>query len=145
MGGDLPLTMPGGHNRPPVPSINVVNELMLQTHRGAPVVWVSEADAAERGVRDGDQVRVWNDVSQFQVQARVAPAIRPGQVLMYNGWEPYQCKNRKDPSNLEPGMVKYLHLAGGYGQLRYRTICWQPVQLDRGVRVDFSLSEATTR
>jgi len=137
MGGDLPLVMTGGHNRPTIHSINVVNELMLQTHRGEPCIWTSERDAAARGVADGDLVRVWNDVSSFLVRARVSPIVRPGQVVMYNGWEPYQFKDWKDSANLEPGMVKYLQLAGGYGHLRYRTICWQPVQVDRGVRVDF--------
>jgi hypothetical protein len=33
-------------------------------------------------------------------------------------------------------MVKWLHLAGGYGHLRFRPMCWQPVPIDRGVRVD---------
>ncbi len=140
MGGNLPLTMTGGHNRPTVHSINVVNELMLQTHRGTPVVWVSQKDAVDRGVSDGDSVKVWNDLSSFIVQAKLAPAIRPGQVLMYNGWEPYQFQEWKDPANVEPGMVKWLHLAGGYGHLRYRTICWQPVQLERGTKVDFALA-----
>ena len=33
-------------------------------------------------------------------------------------------------------MVKWLHFAGGYGHLRYRGLHWQPVPIDRGVRVD---------
>ena len=138
MGGSLPLSMTGGHNRPTIHSINVINEIMLQTHRGEPCVWVSQPDAAARGVAEGDLVRVWNDVSSFEVQARVSSTVRPGQVVMYNGWEPYQFKDWKDPANVEPGMVKYLQLAGGYGHLRYRTICWQPVQVERGMRVDFA-------
>ena len=142
MGGALPLSMTGGHNRPTIHSINVINELMLQTHRGEPCVWVSQTDAAARGVTEGDLVRVWNDVSAFETRARVSATVRPGQVVMYNGWEPYQFKDWKDPSNVEPGMVKYLQLAGGYGHLRYRTICWQPVQVDRGVRVDFEAARS---
>jgi len=38
--------------------------------------------------------------------------------------------------DLEPGMVKWLHLAGGYGHLRYWPIQWQPTPVDRAVRVD---------
>ena len=38
-------------------------------------------------------------------------------------------------SDLEPGMVKWLHFAGGYGHLKYRPLQWQPVPFDRGVRV----------
>jgi hypothetical protein len=33
-------------------------------------------------------------------------------------------------------MVKWLHLAGGYGHLKYRAWHWQPVPTDRGVRVN---------
>jgi len=33
-------------------------------------------------------------------------------------------------------MTKWLSLASGYGLLRYRPLLWQPVPIDRGVRVD---------
>jgi len=46
------------------------------------------------------------------------------------------CERRRDFAHLETGMVKWLHLAGGYGHLRYRPLLWQPVPIDRGVRVD---------
>jgi hypothetical protein len=48
--------------------------------------------------------------------------------------------NWKDPSNTEPGMVKWLHLAGGYGHLRFRSQCWQPVPIDRLVRLEVELA-----
>jgi hypothetical protein len=70
------------------------------------------------------------------MQARVTPAARPGQLILYNGFEPYQFPGWQDPSNVEPGMVKWLHFAGGYGHLRYRALHWQPVPIDRAVRVD---------
>jgi len=37
---------------------------------------------------------------------------------------------------IEPGMVKWLHFAGGYGHLQYRGIHWQPIPIDRAVHVD---------
>jgi hypothetical protein len=33
-------------------------------------------------------------------------------------------------------MVKWLHFAGGYGHLRYRALHWQPMPVDRAVRVE---------
>jgi hypothetical protein len=33
-------------------------------------------------------------------------------------------------------MVKWLHMAGGYGHLKYRPWHWQPVPVDRAVGVD---------
>jgi hypothetical protein len=42
-------------------------------------------------------------------------------------------------------MVKWLHLAGGYGHLKYRPWHWQPVPTDRGVRVDIRAPAADGR
>jgi len=135
-GGDYPLVMTSGHSRWTVHSTNVVNRKMLETHQGRPSVLLSPEDAHPRGIRDGDQVRVFNDVNSFKVQAKVSPSVRPGQVVVYNGWEPYQFEGWQDPASAEPGMVKWLHLAGGYGHLRYWLMQCQPVPADRGIRVD---------
>jgi hypothetical protein len=81
-------------------------------------------------------VRVFNDMSSISIWVKVTPAMRPGQVMIYNGFEPYQFREWKDPANIEPGMVKWLHLAGGYGHLRYRAVHWQPIPIDRGIYVD---------
>jgi hypothetical protein len=81
-------------------------------------------------------MRVFNDCASIVVQARVTPAVQPGQLILYNGFEPYQFEEWRDFSHVEPGMVKWLHLAGGYGHLRYRALHWQPVPIDRAVRVD---------
>ncbi len=50
--------------------------------------------------------------------------------------EPYMFPGWSDAANVEPGMVKWLHLAAGYGHLKYRPWHWQPVPVDRGVGVD---------
>jgi nitrate reductase alpha subunit len=135
-GGDYPLEMTGGHPRWSVNSTNMTNRVILNTHRGCPTIYVNTTDAQGRGIADGDQVRVHNDVSEAFVEARVTPSVRPGQVIMYNGFEPYQFAGWRDTANVEPGMVKWLHFAGGYGHLQYRALHWQPVPIDRGVRCD---------
>jgi hypothetical protein len=75
-------------------------------------------------------------MGKMQVALRVTPTVRPGQLIIYNGFEPYQFDEWHDPANVEPGMVKWLALAGGYGHLRYRGIHWQPVPIDRAIRLD---------
>ena len=69
---------------------------------------------------------------------KISPSVRPGQVIMYNGWEPYQFEEWKDPASIEPGMVKWLHLAGGYGHMRYWLMQCQPIPIDRGIAVDIA-------
>jgi hypothetical protein len=81
---------------------------------------------------------VHNDLGATELAAKLSEVIQPGQVLIYNGWEPYQFPGWSDPANLEPGMVKWLHLAGGYGHLKYWMMEWQPCPTDRATTVDVS-------
>jgi DMSO reductase family type II enzyme molybdopterin subunit len=136
MGGDHPFVLTSGHNRWSIHSINITNRLLLHTHRGRPHAVINTGDARERGIEDGDEIRVWNDMGEFFVPAKVAPNVMPGQVIVYNGWEPYMFRGWRGPMDLEPGMVKWLHLAGGYGHLRYWPLQWQPTPIDRAVRID---------
>jgi anaerobic selenocysteine-containing dehydrogenase len=140
-GGDYPLQITGGHPRWSVNSMCSTSRIILGTVRGEPVAHINDGDAAARSIENGQYIRVFNDLGSLVVQARVTPAVRPGQLIMYNGWEPYQFKEWQDLSNLEPGMVKWLHFAGGYGHLRYRPLHWQPVPIDRAVRVDVAPAE----
>ena len=137
-GGDHPFQITSGHPRWSVNSMNSTSRIILGTIRGEPVAHINDRDAADRGIGNGDPMRVFNDLASLVVQARVTPAVQPGQMIMYNGFEPYQFEGWQDFSNLEPGMVKWLHLAGGYGHLRYRALHWQPVPIDRAVRVDIA-------
>jgi hypothetical protein len=68
--------------------------------------------------------------------AKVSPSVRPGQLILYNGFEPYMHEKWYSQSDLESGHVKHLGFAGGYGHLKYRPLSWQPIPADRAVRVD---------
>lgn len=135
MGGDYPFQITSGHNRWSIHSLNNANELMLNTHRGTPHLVMNSKDAAALGIQDNDTVRLWNDQGEFRVPVLLSPSARPGQVVMYNGWDPYQFPNWAGPNDVEPGMFKWLHLAGGYGHLRYWATEWQPCPVMRGTRV----------
>ena len=138
MGGDYPLELTSGHNRWSIHAQNVTDPILLQTHRGRPQLWMNPDDAHRRGIRDGEEVRAYNDAGDFIVPVTLAPAVRPSQVICYNGWEPFMFRGWRDPANAEPGMVKWLHLAAGYGHLRYRIGCWQIATVDRGARIEVS-------
>ncbi len=43
------------------------------------------APARAHGIADADEIRVWNDMGEFFVPAKVAPHVMPGQVIVYNG------------------------------------------------------------
>ena len=128
--------MTSGHNRWSIHSMNMTNNIIQNTHRGEPFVFINDADAAELGIENGEQIRMVSDVGDSLIAAKISPSVRPGQVILYNGFEPYQHENWYSQADLEPGHVKHLGLVGNYGHLKYRMLSWQPIPADRAVRVD---------
>jgi anaerobic dimethyl sulfoxide reductase subunit A len=53
-------------------------------------IFINPLDAAERNIRDGDLVRVWNERGELVIPARVTPRILPGVVDIPQGawWAP---------------------------------------------------------
>jgi len=138
MGGDYPLLITSGHSRWTVHAVSMGNRVLSGTHRGEPLAILSSCDAASRGIADGDLVEVRNDRGCYLVRARVSSRVRPGQLIVYNGWEPHMFPGWKGANEVEPGMVKWLHLVSRYGHLRYLPFGWQPVPADRAVFVEVS-------
>lgn len=48
-------------------------------------LWINSKDAQERGINDGDRVRVFNDRGELEVEAKVTARIIPGVVAMPQG------------------------------------------------------------
>ena len=53
---------------------------------GEPLLDLHPADAASRGIADGDRVRVFNDRGQVELRVRLGDRVRPGLVAMPSGW-----------------------------------------------------------
>ena len=136
MGGEHPFRLSGGHGRWSNHAMNMTNPVLLETHRGRPFVLINDRVAREKGIEDDALVRVWNDLGDFLVPARLSPAQRPDGLTVYNGFEGFMFPGGKGSNEVEPGMVKPLHLLGNYGHLSYTPMEWQPVPFDRCIRVD---------
>jgi len=128
--------MTSGHNRWSIHSMHMTNNIIQNTHRGEPFVFLNDKDAAELGIENGERIRLVSDVGDSLIAAKISPSVRPGQVIVYNGFEPYQHESWYGQADLEPGHVKHLGLVGNYGHLKYRMLSWQPIPADRAVRVD---------
>jgi anaerobic selenocysteine-containing dehydrogenase len=114
----------------------MTNDILLNTHRGEPFAFINDREAAELGIANGDKVRVFNDCGDMLIAAKVSPSVRPGQLVVYNGFEPYMHEKWWSQADLEPGHIKHLGLVGNYGHLKYRLFSWQPIPADRAVCVD---------
>ncbi|MDO8611582.1 MAG: molybdopterin-dependent oxidoreductase [Dehalococcoidia bacterium] len=144
-GGDRQFRMTSGHPRWSIHSMNMTNNIILNTHRGEPFIFMNPEDARAQGIENAEEVRVVNDAGHLNISVKLSPSVRPGQVILYNGWEPYQHREWYSQADVEPGMVKWLHMAAGYGHLKYRPWHWQPVPVDRGVGVDVEKLPAEAR
>ena len=58
----------------------------LAKRESQPLLWVSTTDAADRGLTDGDIIRVFNANSELRACARVTDRIPAGTVWMRDGW-----------------------------------------------------------
>jgi DMSO reductase family type II enzyme molybdopterin subunit len=136
IGGDYPLQMTSGHTRWSIHAAWRDDANLLRLQRGGPVVFIGPGDARAREIEDGDRVRVHNDVDAFELRARVSPAVRPGQVIVYHAWEPFQFTGHKSQQALTPNPINPIQLAGGYFHLQPRLAVGTPGASDRGTRVD---------
>ena len=110
--------------------------LMLRLQRGEPVVYLNRGDASARGIADHDWVRVWNDVGSFEARAIPTGGIRPGQVHVFDAWEPFQFRSGTSHHTPVPSPMKPLQLALGYGQLHWSFSYYEPNAVDRDTRVN---------
>ncbi len=108
---------------------------MLRLNRGMPVVYLNPEDARERGIRDGDMVRVFNDFGDLVANARIYPNAPRGQITMYHGWELYQFPDRSNFQATVPIRIKPTQLVR-YGHLKFALNYWGPTGVNRDVRVD---------
>jgi DMSO reductase family type II enzyme molybdopterin subunit len=138
-GGAYPLLLTGGHTRWSIHAAWRDDALMLRQQRGEPVMYMSVEDADARGIRDGQRVRVRNDLDAFEIMVKVAPAVRPGQLIVYHAWENFQFPRQKGFQNLVPAPLNPVELSGGQFHLRPMTICLQPSHTDRDTHVEVEL------
>jgi DMSO reductase family type II enzyme molybdopterin subunit len=136
IGGDYPLQMTSGHNRWSIHAAWRDHKQLLRLQRGEPVIYVNSGDAKKRGISDGDVVRVYNDVGELEIQTKVSSALKPGQVIVYHAWEPFQFKHGNSYQGLTPSPLNPIQLAGGYFHLQPMMMMQQPGCSDRGTRVD---------
>jgi len=136
VGGDYPLILTGGHARWSIHTCWTDSPLLMKLQRGEPIVFMNAGDARARGIRDGDQVEMKNDVASFTIQAAISPAVRPGQAVIYHSWENFQFKDRRHYKSVMGSPINPVELAGGYFHLRPITMTCYPGLSDRDTRVE---------
>jgi anaerobic selenocysteine-containing dehydrogenase len=109
---------------------------LLHLQRGGPVIAMSRADARTRGLADGERARVHNELGAFEAQVKVSDSLRPGQLCVNHGWEPYHFAGRSSHQALIGSPINPVTLAGGYFHLQPTPLYGEPGTNDRETRVE---------
>jgi anaerobic selenocysteine-containing dehydrogenase len=139
-----PLHMLMGHARHGIHSMWRDDSLLLSLQRGEPDIYVSVEDAAERGVNDGDLIKIFNTAGYFIANAHVSSGIQPGMTFMYHGWDPMMFEDRQNFGAVvsSAGLIKATSLVSGYGHITYRPLAFEPNAVFADFTCDFKLHEA---
>ncbi len=134
-----PLRMMMGHARHGIHSMWRDDPLMISLQRGAPDIYINPDDAAARGVRDNDKIKVFNDFGHFFALAHISAGIQPGMMFMYHGWDPMMFENRQNFSAVisTAGLIKPTSMAGDWGHLGYKPLAFAPNQTYKDFTCDF--------
>ena len=137
-----PMRMMMGHARHGIHSTWRDESFLLSLQRGEPDIYVNPDDAEERGVIDGDMVRIYNSAGEFSAMAHVSSGIQPGMLFMYHGWDPKMFKDQKNFGEVIPtgGLIKPTSMAGDYGHLGYQPLAYAPNQTYKDFTCDFEKS-----
>jgi nitrate reductase alpha subunit len=111
------------------------NRYMLRLQRGVPLVHVHPDDAAQRGIRDGDWVRIFNQIGATVCLCQVQPGEKPGRLTMYHGWEKYLGFGAGGWQSLTYVKIKPTQLVGGYGHVQFKLNYWGPTGNNRDIKV----------
>lgn len=86
---DLASRFPLQMVSPPAPSFlnsTFVNIRQLRESAGEPAIEISAADARQRGLRQGQYARIFNDRGSFRARVIVTDNVRPGVVVTQGLW-----------------------------------------------------------
>ncbi|GGB52085.1 nitrate reductase subunit alpha [Shewanella inventionis] len=103
------------------------NLLMLTLSRGGPIVWLSEIDAKDAGIKDNDWIEVFNVNGAIACRAVVSQRVPQGMSMMYHAQERIVNTPGAETTRTRGGIhnsvtravMKPTHMIGGYAQQSY--------------------------
>jgi dimethylsulfide dehydrogenase subunit alpha len=117
----FPLLLMTPHARWSIHSTYKASPTLLRLQRGEPCVTINPATARARGIADGDTVRLWNDLGEVVLQAKLAAGVPPGALVLEHGWEPFQYRGKQGHNAIIGDLLNLLEVSDGWGHLRFGT------------------------
>jgi complex iron-sulfur molybdoenzyme family reductase subunit alpha len=117
----FPLLLMTPHARWSIHSTYKTSPTLLRLQRGKPCVMIHPEVAAKRGIGDGDDVRVWNDLGETVMMAKVAASVPRDALVLEHGWEPFMYRGKVGHNALVGDMLNLLEVSDGWGHLKFGT------------------------
>jgi complex iron-sulfur molybdoenzyme family reductase subunit alpha len=86
---------------------------------GKPYVMINPVIADKKGIKDNDEVKVYNNLGSFYAQAKISTSVPADALVMEHGWEPYQYRGLKGHNETVPTALNLLEMADGWGHLKF--------------------------
>jgi complex iron-sulfur molybdoenzyme family reductase subunit alpha len=117
----FPFLLMTPHARWSIHSTYKTSPILLRLQRGRPCVMLNPEVAARKGIADGDDVRIWNDLGEAVLQAKVAASVPRDALVIEHGWEPFLYPRKKGHNALVADVPNLLEVSDGWGHLRFGT------------------------
>lgn len=116
-----PFLLMTPHARWSIHSTYKTSPLLLRLQRGKPAVMINPAVMAERGIRDGDEVRLSNELGTVTLMAKPGAGVPREAVVLEHGWEPFFYKDHAGHNAVIGDMLNLLEVSDGWGHLKFGT------------------------
>ncbi len=117
----FPFILMTPHARWSIHSFYKTSPTLLRLNRGKPYVMINPEIAEKRGIRDGDDVKMFNDLGESVLMAKLVPGVPKDAVVMEHGWEPFMYRHKKGHNALVGDMLNLLEVSDGWGHLKFGT------------------------
>lgn len=115
----FPLSFFDAHTRYGIHTTWRLNKYHQRLQRGEPYVCINPLTGRKRNIKDGDMVRVFNNIGDFRCRAKLTSKIPPDAVWTEHAWEDIQFDGGKGYNNVLAPAITPLELVGKYGHLSF--------------------------
>jgi complex iron-sulfur molybdoenzyme family reductase subunit alpha len=109
------------HARWSIHSTYKTSPILLRLQRGQPLLSINPEVAKQRGIADGDLVKMFNELGEVKLMAKLSPTVPPDALVMEHGWEPFMYARKQGHNLLVGDMLNLLELSDGWGHLKFGT------------------------
>lgn len=86
-----------------------INLDWMEEFNPKPFCYLNPIAASARGIKEGDQVKVFNKIGEVQLEVKLTDIVPPDVVMMYEAWfrnNPYNCQSIVDDTSSDMGAYK---------------------------------------